>query len=129
MSYRAGYATICSELASNGFIVAAPEHRHLNQSTNMQLVLLINYIYIREHSACLSYNLVKDSQGNYKKKEWVEFSPTIPEKDDMSLRNSQLLFRAQECIRTLDILIKLNEGQPLNHLLLSTVDLNQFKVS
>ena len=84
------------------------------------------YIY-RDESACATYYLIKDEYGNLNKK-WIPFKEGPIEDGDEELRNAQISMRVDECRRTLDILEKLNEGLRINHLILSSLTLDQFKV-
>uniref|UniRef100_A0A8C8C4Z2 1-alkyl-2-acetylglycerophosphocholine esterase n=1 Tax=Oncorhynchus tshawytscha TaxID=74940 RepID=A0A8C8C4Z2_ONCTS len=77
-AFRTLYSAICAELASQGFIVAAVEHRD-------------------ESAASL---------------------PSLkPGESEFPLRNKQVLQRADECIKALDILIKINSGKKMENVL------------
>nr|XP_027220091.1 platelet-activating factor acetylhydrolase 2, cytoplasmic-like isoform X1 [Penaeus vannamei]XP_027220092.1 platelet-activating factor acetylhydrolase 2, cytoplasmic-like isoform X1 [Penaeus vannamei] len=96
---RSIYSTVCSELASHGFAVAAIEHR--------------------DSSACASFTI--NDKGE---KEFILFKALTPGTKEYELRNSQLKVRVKEGIRALDVLEKLNKGGVKNDLP-STFDLEQ----
>lgn len=103
---RTSYSAVCSELSSHGFVVAAIEHR--------------------DGSACMSYHLNKDEEKGYTE-EWIPYKPMVFEKEDMSLRQTQLQHRVGECQKTLDLLHALNHGAAIENLIHSTMDLLNFK--
>ncbi|XP_042222416.1 platelet-activating factor acetylhydrolase-like isoform X2 [Homarus americanus] len=96
---RSIYSTVCSELASHGFVVAAVEHR--------------------DRSGSASFTLNEKGE-----KEYILFKPTPLDLKEYELRNQQIKIRVEECIRTLDVLEKLNEGKVKNELP-SNFDLQQ----
>ncbi|XP_076042589.1 platelet-activating factor acetylhydrolase-like isoform X2 [Oratosquilla oratoria] len=98
---RSIYSTVCSELASHGFVVAAIEHR--------------------DTSACASFTL--DEEG---KQEFVPFRVLKYGEKEYDLRNQQVKVRVEESIRALDILEKLNLGGISNELP-SKFDLKQLR--
>nr|CAH0098331.1 unnamed protein product [Daphnia galeata] len=105
---RTAYSTFCSDISSHGFIVAAIEHR--------------------DGSACMTYSLEteQNSKGGLVES-WIPYVPMQFEKDDMPFRQEQLQIRTRECSQTLDLLLKLNDGVDIKHVLQSTVDLGMFK--
>ncbi|CAL4130997.1 unnamed protein product, partial [Meganyctiphanes norvegica] len=82
---RSFYSSFCTEMASNGFIVAAVEHR--------------------DRSACASFILNEGGE-----KEFLYFKTLDPDTKEYELRNQQIKVRVEESIRTLDVLEKLNIG-------------------
>ena len=76
----------------------------------------------------MSYNLKKDEKTNNYVEEWLHYKYMQPETNDLPTRQEQLKCRVRECQKSLDLLIKINDGNKIEQLLLSTVDLNQFKV-
>ncbi|XP_045620318.1 platelet-activating factor acetylhydrolase isoform X1 [Procambarus clarkii] len=88
---RSIYSTICSELASHGFIVAAIEHR--------------------DRSASASFTLTDSGE-----KEYLLFKSTSLDVKEYQLRNQQIKIRVAESIRALDVLEKLNNGTVKNEL-------------
>ncbi|XP_071957634.1 platelet-activating factor acetylhydrolase-like [Antedon mediterranea] len=108
---RTTYTTICLELASQGFFVAAVEHR--------------------DKSACATYYLKDgdsaDSESEYKE-EYVKFIRVKDKTDeDFKIRNGQVNQRADECIKGLNLLEKINNGTEVRNYLGGEFDLSQFK--
>jgi hypothetical protein len=77
----------------------------------------------------MSYHLKKDAETNEYVDDWVPYEYMQLETNDLPLRLKQLKCRIRECQKSLDLLIKINDGATIEHLLLSTVDLKKFKVS
>lgn len=100
---RSIYSTVCTEVASHGFVVLAVEHR--------------------DGSACGSFTLSEEGR-----REHILFQSLPPETKEYELRNRQIQVRVQESIRALDALYRLNEGQVTNDLD-SSLDLKQFSGS
>lgn len=96
---RSIYSTVCSEMASHGFVVAAIEHR--------------------DSSACASFVLNEDGKRDY-----ILFKTLPPGVKEYELRSQQIKVRVNESIRALDALHRLNEGQAKNELP-SSFDLQQ----
>lgn len=96
---RSIYSSVCCELASHGFIVAAIEHR--------------------DCSACASFTL-----NDAGEKEFLLYKALPPDMKEYDLRNQQIKVRVEESIRALDVLHKLNAGQVKNELV-SRFDLKQ----
>ncbi|KAK4299482.1 hypothetical protein Pmani_028239 [Petrolisthes manimaculis] len=88
---RSIYSSVCCEMASNGFIVAAVEHRDLSASASF----------------------IMNAEGE---KEYMLFKALPPNMKEYDLRNQQIKVRVAESIRALDVLHKLNEGQVKNEL-------------
>ncbi|XP_069169592.1 platelet-activating factor acetylhydrolase [Procambarus clarkii] len=87
---RSIYSTICSELASQGFIVAAIEHRDM--------------------SASASFILTPSGE-----KEFIAYESAGKIKE-YSYRNQQLKIRVAESMLALDALEKINDGTAINEL-------------
>ncbi|KAK3849897.1 hypothetical protein Pcinc_043366, partial [Petrolisthes cinctipes] len=96
---RSIYSSVCCEMASHGFVVAAIEHRDL--------------------SGCASFTINDDGE-----KEFLLFKAVPPDMKEYDLRNQQIKIRVAESIRALDVLHKLNEGQVKNELV-TNFDLKQ----
>ncbi|XP_022109541.1 platelet-activating factor acetylhydrolase-like isoform X2 [Acanthaster planci] len=110
---RTTYSSICVELASHGFIVGAVEHR--------------------DKSACATY-VIKDvtedesdckAPSGGRVQEWIPI--LLVEGDDFEIRNNQLSQRAEECTRALDLLLKMNSGEPVVNALNDKFDGSMFK--
>ena len=91
---RSMYSQVCYDMASFGMVVAATEHR--------------------EGSACMSCYLLPSSNGN-NDIQWVEHYKCEISEDEYALRNRQAHARSKEASRTLDLLISLNEGAPVQN--------------
>ncbi|XP_053646031.1 platelet-activating factor acetylhydrolase isoform X3 [Cherax quadricarinatus] len=98
-AHRSIYSTVCTELASHGFFVAAVEHR--------------------DRSACASFTLNETGE-----KEYMLFKTTPLDMKEYELRNQQIKIRVEESIRALNVLEMLNEGKVKNELS-SDFDLQQ----
>uniref|UniRef100_A0A8C8C218 Platelet-activating factor acetylhydrolase n=1 Tax=Oncorhynchus tshawytscha TaxID=74940 RepID=A0A8C8C218_ONCTS len=92
-AFRTLYSAICAELASQGFIVAAVEHRD-------------------ESAAATFFYHGKTEEPEEKEEESLK-----PGESEFPLRNKQVLQRADECIKALDILIKINSGKKMENVL------------
>uniref|UniRef100_T1JB49 Flavin-containing monooxygenase n=1 Tax=Strigamia maritima TaxID=126957 RepID=T1JB49_STRMM len=114
---RTTYSTICTELSSNGFFVAAIEHR--------------------DRSACYSYYF-RDVNSVPTSSEDGAFSSPNPSMDDIVpsyvlepvyylrvkkplkefiVRNNQVHQRAADCMKALDILTRLNRGRFIHNVM------------
>ncbi|XP_077985371.1 platelet-activating factor acetylhydrolase-like [Glandiceps talaboti] len=105
-SSRFQYSALCVDLVSQGFIVAAVEHR--------------------DNSAGTTY-LLKENDTGTLAEEWVHFILSKPSKDEFALRNQQVKKRALECSRVLDVLEGLNNGDDIDNVLDRNSNLEQFK--
>ena len=76
----------------------------------------------------MSYTVKRDQNTGEAMKDWFPHVVMPFEKNELPLRLQQLKVRNRECQTALDLLIKINDGASIEHLLLSTVNLNQFKV-
>ena len=78
----------------------------------------------------MSYSLERDqSNEEILIEKWIPFKPLSFETDEMPFRQEQLQIRTRECVQTLDLLSKLNEGSPIENILQPTaIDLAMFKV-
>eukprot|EP00090_Calanus_glacialis_P009424 TRINITY_DN17792_c0_g1_i1.p1 TRINITY_DN17792_c0_g1~~TRINITY_DN17792_c0_g1_i1.p1 ORF type:complete len:439 (+),score=123.75 TRINITY_DN17792_c0_g1_i1:76-1392(+) len=81
---RFAYSRICTDLASHGFVVAATEHR--------------------DGSGSLSFTM----EGGTKN--WIPHRRITDAEKEYTVRNQQLHFRVAEVKRTMDLVLKLNNG-------------------
>ncbi|RWS10287.1 platelet-activating factor acetylhydrolase 2: cytoplasmic-like protein [Dinothrombium tinctorium] len=101
---RTMYSTICIELASNGFLVAALEHR--------------------DNSACCTFSLSKVNQSEVDKEknnkvasletnsiEWIDHSPFRRTIDLYEAMNEKVKNRVDECSRVLNLFEAINAGR------------------
>ncbi|KAJ7345960.1 hypothetical protein JRQ81_001910 [Phrynocephalus forsythii] len=102
-AFRTIYSAICIEMASQGFVVAAVEHR--DQSS----------------SATFYYSEKPDfkAKGNAPElhKEWMYYRKLGSDEDEVELRRQQVQQRADECIRALDVMLDINSGKPTVNML------------
>uniref|UniRef100_A0A8C5PA99 Platelet-activating factor acetylhydrolase n=1 Tax=Leptobrachium leishanense TaxID=445787 RepID=A0A8C5PA99_9ANUR len=89
-SFRTVYSTLCTELASHGFLVAVVEHR--------------------DGSAGATYHLDSKPGNDNPQEVWVPFRKVEPGMKEFYLRNYQLHQRATECVRAVRVLENINAG-------------------
>ncbi|XP_064597792.1 platelet-activating factor acetylhydrolase 2, cytoplasmic-like [Liolophura sinensis] len=120
---RTTYTTVCCELASQGFVVAALEHRDGSSSFTYCLHDNENNNVVMENPSekSLSFHRSNSFTEEFR---WFE---KIERWDDFTHRNKQMYIRASECQRALDLLQTLNNGQEVHNILHEDFDLLQFK--
>ncbi|KFO36219.1 platelet-activating factor acetylhydrolase [Fukomys damarensis] len=106
-AFRTIYSAIGMDLASNGFIVAAVEHRDESASATY---------YFQDQSAAESSN-----------KSWLYFRSAKAESE--TLRKEQVRHRGKECSQALSLLLDIDEGKPVKNVLDLQIDLQQLKGS
>ncbi|KAJ8275208.1 hypothetical protein COCON_G00098330 [Conger conger] len=112
-AFRTLYSAICSEIASQGFVVASVEHRDESASATF---------YFQEKSVPEEQNqLATPENGNLEKK-WMYYRSLEPGEREFPLRNEQVKKRADECIKALDILTGINSGSSVTNELESRFD-------
>ena len=82
----------------------------------------------RDGSGCLSYTLQKNPTTGGVEKNWILHDAMPFQKNELPQRLEQLKCRIRECRSALDLLIKINNGEAIEHLLIATVNLNHFRV-
>ncbi|KAM4046206.1 platelet-activating factor acetylhydrolase 2, cytoplasmic-like isoform 1-T1 [Anomaloglossus baeobatrachus] len=95
--FRTVYSSLCMELASNGFLVAALEHR--------------------DGSACATYHFSDGDAGTPLQEIWVPFKKVQPGMKEFYLRNYQVHQRVSECIRAVRILGDIDKGRSVSNIL------------
>ncbi|XP_071110932.1 platelet-activating factor acetylhydrolase-like [Haliotis cracherodii] len=121
---RTTYTTLCLELASQGFIIAAVEHR--DGSASMTLCLRESFRHSVRHVD--DNNHSHHHHRNSFSEDWKIFDkPKHIQWDDFNYRNKQVHQRARECSRVLDILKDLNDGKPLYNSLGIIINTSHFK--
>jgi len=102
---RFAYSRICTDLASHGFVVAATEHR--------------------DASGAVSFTM----EGGVKT--WIPHRRITDAEKEYTVRNQQLHFRVAEVKRTMDLVVKLNNGGEVLNVLedAKEFDLSMFKNS
>ncbi|XP_042313822.1 platelet-activating factor acetylhydrolase-like, partial [Sceloporus undulatus] len=97
-AFRSIYSAICIEMASQGFVVAAVEHRDQSASATY---------YYKEKP-------VSEAKGRVSElhKEWIYYRKLKANEDEMCLRHQQVQQRADECSRVVDLMLDINSGKP-----------------
>uniref|UniRef100_A0A8C7SN67 Platelet-activating factor acetylhydrolase n=1 Tax=Oncorhynchus mykiss TaxID=8022 RepID=A0A8C7SN67_ONCMY len=117
-AFRTLYSAICTELASQGFIVASVEHRDESASAT--------YFYHQKPQ-----EPEKDEASPPKPnpeapenlvEEWMYYRSLKPGESEFPLRNKQVKQRADECIKALDTLIQINAGKNMENVLQTEFD-------
>ncbi|XP_069668593.1 platelet-activating factor acetylhydrolase-like isoform X2 [Periplaneta americana] len=101
------YSSICVELASHGFLVAAVEHRDKSASASF-------YYKSKERQASSTPS-------------WVNFKVVCFGSGHFPERSKQVSKRVEECRRLLDLLEKINDGSPIKNILTKDFKLSQLK--
>jgi len=81
---RFAYTKICSDLASQGFVVVCIEHR----------------------DGTMAYSYTMEGRG----RQGIEFRRILDGEGEYTVRNYQVKFRAEEVRRTMDLMVELNMG-------------------
>ncbi|XP_071404333.1 platelet-activating factor acetylhydrolase isoform X1 [Pithys albifrons albifrons] len=115
-AFRTIYSAICIEMASQGFIVAAVEHRDESASATY---------YCKRRSISESQ---EESTSNMEK-EWIYYRKLKTGEEERCLRHKQVQQRAQECIKALNLILKINSGEEVTNVLHSNFDWNSLKDS
>ncbi|NWS85933.1 PAFA acetylhydrolase, partial [Toxostoma redivivum] len=115
-AFRTIYSAICIEMASQGFIVAAVEHRDESASATY---------YCKRRSVPESQ---EESTPNMEK-EWIYYRKLKTGEEERCLRHKQVQQRAQECIKALNLILKINSGEEVTNVLHSDFDWNSLKDS
>uniref|UniRef100_A0A8C3JHY4 Platelet-activating factor acetylhydrolase n=1 Tax=Calidris pygmaea TaxID=425635 RepID=A0A8C3JHY4_9CHAR len=115
-AFRTIYSAICIEMASQGFIVAAVEHRDESASATY---------YCKKRSVSESQ---EESTSNMEK-EWIYYRKLKTGEEERCLRHKQVQQRAQECIKALNLILKINSGEEVMNVLNSNFDWNSLKDS
>jgi len=117
---RTTYSTLCSDIASQGFIVAAIEHR--DGSASMTFCLRQTLTEPVELSNLKEF---VHRHGGFQQ-QWLKYERQEVE-DDFHVRNKQVYVRAQEMKRVLDFLEAFNNGDDVNRVLGRQFDTLQLK--
>ncbi|XP_069478852.1 platelet-activating factor acetylhydrolase 2, cytoplasmic isoform X2 [Ambystoma mexicanum] len=109
---RTVYSAVCMEMASQGFLVAAVEHR--------------------DGSAAATYCChAPTGQGTLDEdpaqEEWIPFQKLQPGTKEFHMRNHQLHQRANECVQVLQLLTDINSGTSVANILQPSLDLSILK--
>ncbi|XP_014166576.1 platelet-activating factor acetylhydrolase [Geospiza fortis] len=115
-AFRTIYSAICIEMASQGFIVAAVEHRDESASATY---------YCKRRSVSESQEECPPNM----EKEWIYYRKLKTGEEERCLRHKQVQQRAQECIKALNLILKINSGEEVTNVLHSDFDWNSLKDS
>ncbi|XP_050171280.1 platelet-activating factor acetylhydrolase isoform X1 [Myiozetetes cayanensis] len=115
-AFRTIYSAICIEMASQGFLVAAVEHRDESASATY---------YCKRRSISESQ---EESTSNMEK-EWIYYRKLKTGEEERCLRHKQVQQRAQECIKALNLILKINSGEEVTNVLHSDFDWKSLKDS
>ncbi|KAG9347588.1 hypothetical protein JZ751_005158 [Albula glossodonta] len=116
-AFRTLYSAICAEIASQGFIVAAVEHRDGSSSATFYF----QEKPIEEEKDQAASKNTLTTQENLEVV-WMYYKALQQGESEFPLRNKQVKQRADECIRALDILIQINSGSSVTNVLQSQFD-------
>ncbi|XP_072263530.1 platelet-activating factor acetylhydrolase isoform X2 [Pyxicephalus adspersus] len=108
-AFRTLYSAICIGLASQGFVVAAVEHRDESASATY---------YLRERSP----NETCEQECDPLEEVWLYNKPPKPGSDEFPLRFEQVQKRADECIRALEVMLDITAGKLVTNVLPSNFD-------
>ncbi|KAK1171834.1 platelet-activating factor acetylhydrolase [Acipenser oxyrinchus oxyrinchus] len=117
-AFRSLYSAVCIEIASQGFIVAAVEHRDESASATF---------YYKDQSTEQQHQV--SSTPEHLKEEWLYYRTLKPGEPEFPLRNQQVQQRANECIGALNLLTDINAGQSVNNVLNLHFDWSKLKDS
>ncbi|NXL35138.1 PAFA2 acetylhydrolase, partial [Glaucidium brasilianum] len=104
-AFRTLYSSVCSELASWGFVVAALEHR--------------------DHSASVTYFCPAEAG----REEWIPYHRVPQGQKEFYFRNKQVHQRAEECVRALQLFKDISSGKSVPNILHQDFDLSVLKGS
>ncbi|NXN99975.1 PAFA acetylhydrolase, partial [Rhinopomastus cyanomelas] len=110
-AFRTIYSAICIEMASQGFLVAAVEHRD-------------------ESASATYYCKKKEPQQEPAasvEKEWIYYRKLKTGEEERGLRHRQVQQRAHECIRALNLILKISAGEEVTNVLRSDFDWSSLK--
>ncbi|NXM75319.1 PAFA2 acetylhydrolase, partial [Serilophus lunatus] len=102
-AFRTLYSSVCTELASWGFVVVALEHR--------------------DHSAATTYFCTAEAG----REEWIHFQRVPQGQKEFYFRNKQVHQRAEECVRTLRLFKDITSGSSVLNVLHQDLDLSVLK--
>ncbi|XP_043573474.1 platelet-activating factor acetylhydrolase 2, cytoplasmic-like isoform X1 [Chiloscyllium plagiosum] len=131
-AFRTVYSAVCIELASQGFIVAAVEHRDESACTTFFLKSSVENL---EPSIGATTALEQSLEGSEippaslaeMEEEWLPYRKPDTAEEDFALRNKQLCHRMEECSRVLDVLTDIHNGKFIKNYLPGHLDLSIMK--
>ncbi|KYO34108.1 platelet-activating factor acetylhydrolase isoform A [Alligator mississippiensis] len=115
-AFRTLYSAICTEMASQGFIVASVEHRDKSASATY---------YLKEKS---SWEAQEEATSDIEE-EWIYYQRLKAGEEELPLRHKQVQERAEECIRALNLILDISSGKQVTNLLSLNFDWTLLKDS
>ncbi|XP_067867577.1 platelet-activating factor acetylhydrolase 2, cytoplasmic-like isoform X2 [Heterodontus francisci] len=114
-AFRTVYSAVCIEMASQGFVVAAVEHRDESACTTFFFKSPVEDL---EQSIGLTAPIEQTVKGPGSppasppelEEEWLPYRKLETAEEDFSLRNKQVCQRVKECSQALSLLAAVNEG-------------------
>ncbi|XP_038654506.1 platelet-activating factor acetylhydrolase 2, cytoplasmic-like isoform X1 [Scyliorhinus canicula] len=121
-AFRTVYSAVCIEMASQGFVVAAVEHR--DESACATFFFKSPAEDLRQPiGTTTSIEHPPEGPGSPQasppilEEEWLPYRKIDVAEDDFPLRNQQLHLRVEECSRALDLLAEINNGMLIKNVL------------
>ncbi|KAJ9591914.1 hypothetical protein L9F63_001516, partial [Diploptera punctata] len=105
---RFSYSCICLELASHGFLVVAVEHRDKSSATTFYYKSIDRFT--NSSPSWLNFKVTRFGSGHFSTR-----------------KKTEILRRVEECKKVVDLIEKLNKGEPVKNILSSNFKLSQFK--
>ncbi|XP_020849593.1 platelet-activating factor acetylhydrolase [Phascolarctos cinereus] len=106
-AFRTIYSAIGIDLASHGFIIAAVEHR--------------------DESASATFYFENEFAVERDNKSWIPYRHLHSQDMEYPQRHKQVLQRAEECSKALNLMLDINDGKTVKNVLHSPFDLQQLK--
>nr|XP_014348591.1 PREDICTED: platelet-activating factor acetylhydrolase isoform X2 [Latimeria chalumnae] len=108
-AFRTLYSAICIELTSQGFVVAAVEHRDESASATY-------YFKDKENSDAQQQNSTTITSPFLESLEkWIYYRRLKPLEHEFPLRHQQVQQRADECIEALNLITDINSGKQVKN--------------
>uniref|UniRef100_UPI00398E9A53 platelet-activating factor acetylhydrolase n=1 Tax=Pristiophorus japonicus TaxID=55135 RepID=UPI00398E9A53 len=125
-AFRTLYSAICIEVASQGFVVAAVEHRDGSASATYYFEEKIKTSNeVGQSTSSTSSTLTLDQL----EQKWLYYKPHKVGEQEFPFRNLQVHQRAEECIRALNLITDINMGKPVHNVLPLDFDFIKMKDS
>ncbi|XP_006120742.1 platelet-activating factor acetylhydrolase isoform X2 [Pelodiscus sinensis] len=115
-AFRTIYSAICIEMASQGFIVVAVEHRDKSSSATY---------YYKESPV----SEAREEAAAGLEEEWIYYRRLKQGEQEFPLRHQQVQQRREECIKALDLILDINSGKHVENVLPSNFDWTLLKGS
>uniref|UniRef100_UPI00398EE562 platelet-activating factor acetylhydrolase 2, cytoplasmic-like n=1 Tax=Pristiophorus japonicus TaxID=55135 RepID=UPI00398EE562 len=131
-AFRTVYSAVCIEMASQGFLVAAVEHRDESASTTY---FFKSPVEDADQPIGGEAPVEESSEGPRSpsacppglEEEWLPYRCLETAEEEFSFRNKQVCQRVEECSRALNLLTDVNDGKPIKNVLPGDLDLSVLK--